>query len=130
MKHHRAQACCLSMIFSENRCTLFRIMLQAASDGSPFAHRSTAAGSSRSWFEHRRPPLAAPGSTMPALHCKQCGQQRHRKPDVLLVQTAIRSALILAPQPLRNTDHLAADSRTTIILTFRKDSEVVGRWYN
>src|SRR2546429_9505374 len=28
MDHHRALGCCLSMIFSENRCTLFRIMLQ------------------------------------------------------------------------------------------------------
>jgi hypothetical protein len=27
MNHHRALGCCLSMIFSENRFTLFRIML-------------------------------------------------------------------------------------------------------
>ncbi|MGY4571464.1 hypothetical protein ACVWY5_004534 [Bradyrhizobium sp. USDA 3256] len=27
LKHHRAPAPCLSMIFSENRFTLFRIML-------------------------------------------------------------------------------------------------------
>ncbi|TFV42651.1 hypothetical protein E4K66_01255 [Bradyrhizobium frederickii] len=27
MNHHRALGCCLSMIFSENRCALFRIML-------------------------------------------------------------------------------------------------------
>jgi hypothetical protein len=26
MNHHRASAFCLRMIFSENRCTLFRIM--------------------------------------------------------------------------------------------------------
>jgi hypothetical protein len=26
LHHHRALACCLRMIFSENRCTLFRIM--------------------------------------------------------------------------------------------------------
>ena len=30
MNRHRALAFCLSMIFSENRCTLFRIMLYAA----------------------------------------------------------------------------------------------------
>ncbi|MEH2513436.1 hypothetical protein V1291_004790 [Nitrobacteraceae bacterium AZCC 1564] len=29
MNHHRALGYCLSMIFSENRCTLFRIMLSA-----------------------------------------------------------------------------------------------------
>ncbi|RXG89228.1 hypothetical protein EAS61_28105 [Bradyrhizobium zhanjiangense] len=27
MNRHRALGCCLSMIFSENRCALFRIML-------------------------------------------------------------------------------------------------------
>ncbi|MVT76838.1 hypothetical protein GPL20_27980 [Bradyrhizobium cajani] len=27
MSRHRALGCCLSMIFSENRCALFRIML-------------------------------------------------------------------------------------------------------
>ena len=27
MNRHRASGCCLSMIFSENRCALFRIML-------------------------------------------------------------------------------------------------------
>jgi hypothetical protein len=27
MNHHRALGCCLCMIFSENRCALFRIML-------------------------------------------------------------------------------------------------------
>jgi hypothetical protein len=27
MNRHRASGCCLSMIFSENRCALFRVML-------------------------------------------------------------------------------------------------------
>jgi hypothetical protein len=30
MNRHRALACCLRMIFSENRCTFFRIMRQPA----------------------------------------------------------------------------------------------------
>jgi len=33
MNRHRALGCCLSMIFSENRCALSRIMLQDRQDG-------------------------------------------------------------------------------------------------
>ncbi|PPQ20284.1 hypothetical protein CV770_05870 [Bradyrhizobium sp. AC87j1] len=41
MNRHRALGCCLSMIFSENRCALFRIMLyRFAINSSAGAKRS------------------------------------------------------------------------------------------
>jgi len=39
MNHHRALGCCLSMIFPENRFTLFRIMLYADGGASQEADR-------------------------------------------------------------------------------------------
>ncbi len=46
-KRHRALAYCLSMIFSENRCPLFRIMLQ----GNKAAHSEKALRWAVGWQE-------------------------------------------------------------------------------
>ncbi|QOG20146.1 MULTISPECIES: hypothetical protein [Bradyrhizobium] len=43
MNRHRALGCCLSMIFSENRFALFRIMLYALCRVQDSAHASLAA---------------------------------------------------------------------------------------
>jgi hypothetical protein len=40
MRLHRASGCCLSMIFSENRFTLFRIMLELRQDAPSVSSRT------------------------------------------------------------------------------------------
>jgi hypothetical protein len=51
MNHHRALACCLRMIFSENRFTLFRIMRWTTTRTANRAKKKRAIGA---LFQFRR----------------------------------------------------------------------------